>query len=144
MLRVGWKTWGKEMIKSQSSSPGISVNLEQHNWRLPIGVILYKWSTYTTLQKVKKILFFFYIIKKIYWTRPNIYHIYIQIYLSNYLHGKITQHTILYEVTVISQTPGKMTLSTLGSASRNFAAAIAFLKCCFILTWSVFRPRLHI
>lgn len=45
--------------------------------------------------------------------------------------------------TVIVQSPGKMTRSTLGSASRYLAAAMAFLKCCSILRCNVFSPRLH-
>lgn len=45
--------------------------------------------------------------------------------------------------TVIVQSPGKMTRSTLGSASRYLAAAMAFLKCCSIRRCNVFSPRLH-
>lgn len=41
------------------------------------------------------------------------------------------------------RSPGKTTRSTLGSASRNFAAAMAFLKWRSIRRCSVFSPRLH-
>lgn len=44
---------------------------------------------------------------------------------------------------IIHGQPGKTTRSTLGSASRNFAAAMAFLKCRSIRKCNVFSPRLH-
>lgn len=57
--------------------------------------------------------------------------------------GIMTDITSSRIQTVIVQSPGKMTRSTLGSASRYLAAAMAFLKCCSIRRCNVFSPRLH-